>query len=227
MKTSVAVRVVALASAGAVSAFARADVVTLYDDEASFFGDLAALGGISQTLDFESLPDGTPVGPGDLDAPLPLTYEVLGGAVSADFTSGGQLVFEDFASVSPTHSLRDDTSPIDVALSSPVAAIGVWALDIDSSLPGAASALYQTSTLGSILQSFDNPGGGIDVSAFLGAIATNDAGTELVPIFESVLYDQAGASDFTYIDDMTFAIPSPGALGVLVLAGLAGRRRRA
>lgn len=219
-------RIVLFVGVCALSTIARADIVTLYDDLISFQNDLAALSATTETIDFETFRDGAPVPPGDSAAANPLTYDLFGAANTATFSSGGPLVYENFVSISPTHSLRDETMAIDLAFGGPVAAVGGWALDIDTSSPLAASAVYQTTTLGSIMQTFVNPGGGSDVNTFLGLIATDDSGTELASIVTSVVYDQAGGGDFTYLDDLTIGVPASGALSLLGLGGLMGTLRR-
>ena len=214
---------------------AEAAVITLFSDLTSFQTSLTSLSLTAELIDFETLPDGTPAGAGDVGRSSPETFNIFGGSNTATFSTGSSFVYENFVSISASHSLREDASaPTELAYGSPVAAIGVFALDIDNLVSDAASAIYHSTILADVVQNFDNQGGAENSVAFFGAIATNDALDTAADILTGVTYDQSNVStpEFTYLDDLhsasAAAIPEPTSLALfgLGLVGLSYRRRK-
>lgn len=199
------------------------DAITFYSSAASFQSALSQMGLKSALVDFETLPNGLPVGPDDQSRSSPQVFSLFGGTNSANFTTTGSgFVYEDFVSVSPSHSLRENNSaPIQVRLAAPVSAIGVFAIDIDNAVAAAATAVYSSSTLANVVQEFNGVGGGVNQVAFLGAIATDDSLTLPRAILTQVLYDQSNSArpEFTYLDNFIVAVvPEPSGVVLLLVA---------
>ncbi len=216
-----------------ISINAEAAVINLFSDLASFQNKLTSLGLAAEVIDFETLPNGTPVGAGDVGRSSPETFNIFGGTNTATFSTGSSFVYENFVSNSPSHSLRETANgPIELTYGSSIAAIGVFALDIDNLVSDAASAVYHSTTLADVVQNFDNQGGAQNSVAFFGAIATNDANSAALNILTGVSYDQANVgTEFTYLDDVYSAsanVPEPTTLALmgLGLAGIGFRRRK-
>ena len=215
---------------------ANATVISLFTDSVAFQASLASFGLTSQTIDFETQPNGAAVPAGDLAAASPLNYSIFGGQNTASFSTASSFVFENFVSISPSHSLRETNSgPTSLAYTNPVAAIGTFLLDIDKLVIDAATAVYSSTSLPNVQQTFDNSGGSQNVNRFFGAIATNNAGTAAENILTGATFDLSnvgGGAEFTYLEDVTTGVaaaPEPSTLALLGLGligvGFASRSR--
>ena len=202
---------------------ASADTVTLYTDLTSFQNALAGLGLTADLINFESLPNGTPVGAGDVFRPSPENFNLFDGANTATLQTGSGFVYEDFVSVSPSHSLRETSSgPTALGFGAPVAAVGVFALDIDNLIANAVTVVYRSITVSDVVQQFDNSGGSANAVAFLGAIATDDTLSVARNILSGATYNLSNVNtpEFTYLDDLRVAaVPEPSSL-LLISIGM-------
>ena len=78
MKRALMFIAISVASLHGLSRQASADKLTLYSDVVTYQNALASLGLVEEVIDFETLPDGTPVGAGDVLRSSPEAFGLFG-----------------------------------------------------------------------------------------------------------------------------------------------------
>ncbi len=182
---------------------------------------MTASGGIVQVFDPSELTGG-PFTIEDFEDDIfetGATYSAVSGVLrataenfAADVTPSGEWGLS-------TNSFRD---PITVTFAVPASSVGMWFGNDDTCCADSFFANLDIFGPGGLI-------GTISVDANMNDFADQFIGFNSDELVTSVTIRYGNGSDvglFTYIDDVYFNIPAPGALALLGLVGLAHRRRR-